>query len=165
MSRDAASPQTPPAAPHVPPLPLTQGLPRAHRASSPRRGSRGQRWKKRRRARILPGFEPYSSHALPPLSPPAGAWGGGAPGRGRVSQTAQLPPDLPGSPLPGGERGAIPGPHCRSGTELLGTTPPPVGFTRRSFQLWLSHSRCSSFAPCFGWKFSMETHAGPGRGL
>lgn len=90
------SPQLPASLP--PALSLTQGLLRCPPCQLPTRGSpstgrgsRGQRWKKatsRRawhRVRILPGFEPYSSHALPPLfpraGPNAGSWGGGAPGR------------------------------------------------------------------------------------
>lgn len=66
----------------------------------------------------------------------------------------------------GESRGPSLGPTARAGPSHWEQPPtPPPRFTRRSFQLWLSHSCCSSFSPCFGWKFSMETHAGPGRGL
>lgn len=85
----AASPQTPTAsspAPRVPSPsaaadsgpPLLPTVPaahaRAHRARAPV-GSAGKKATSRRawhRVRILPGFQPYSSHALPLLSPRAG---------------------------------------------------------------------------------------------
>lgn len=106
-SRDAASaaasPQTPTAsspAPCVPSSraaadsgpPLLPTVPAAHAGLAGHRqrlpwaalekATSRRTW---HRVRILPEFEPYSSHALPPLSPragpDAGGWGGGAPGR------------------------------------------------------------------------------------
>lgn len=63
-------------------------------------------------------------------------------------------------------QGLSPGPGARAGPSCWEQLSPHLPrFTRRSFQLWLSHSCCSSFSPCFGWKFSMETRAGPGCGL
>ncbi|CAM9747861.1 unnamed protein product [Bubo scandiacus] len=83
-------------------------------------------------------------------------------------QTCPAPACEEAAARAGESREPSPGPAARAGPNRWEQPPPPFPaphFTRRSFQLWLSHSCCSSFSPCFGWKFSMETHAGPGRGL
>lgn len=63
-----------------------------------------------------------------------------------------------------GTAGTIPGPAAGAGPSLWEQPPLPC-FTRRSFQLWLSHSCCSSFSllvldGSFPWKPTLGRAAG-----
>lgn len=142
------------------------------------RGSCGQRWKKQRPTE--PGVRYSSCQGLslthltlfllcPHQQDLLQVWGGGTPGGCCVSQMVLLQ-GFPQTCLRGGSGtgrgrpGPSLGPSAGAGPNCWEQPPLPC-FTRRSFQLWLSHSCCSSFSllvldGSFPWKPTLGRAAG-----